>query len=194
MEKEIKLILKETADVIDSLARECSKEILLIAKAITCVYQNSGKVLVFGNGGSAADSQHMVAELVGRFKKERRALAAIALTTNTSIISAWANDYSYDSIFARQIEALGNKEDIVIGISTSGQAKNVIAGLRKAGSLGIKRIALTGANGSNLKQLSDICLIVPSENTPRIQEAHIATIHIICQLVEDCILTCSKKK
>ncbi|MCP4649931.1 MAG: D-sedoheptulose 7-phosphate isomerase [PVC group bacterium] len=159
-------------------------EIEHTAKTIIKAYKKKKKVLIFGNGGSAADSQHIAAELVGRFKKERQAWPAIALTTNTSILTALANDYSYDCIFERQIEALGNKGDIAIGISTSGKAPNVIAGFKKARKQGLTCIALTGQKGSNLKKLTDICLMAPAKDTPRIQEAHILIAHIICDLVE----------
>ncbi len=187
MEKDIQFLINENLQTIQALREKNSQVICEIAKAIIKTYNNSGTVFVFGNGGSAADSQHMVAELVGRFKKERRAFAAVALTTNTSILTALANDYSYDYVFERQIEALGKKNDIVIGISTSGKAKNVINGFKKARSLGLSCIAFTGAKGTNLIELCDICLIVPSDNTPRIQEAHITAIHIICKLVEDAL-------
>jgi len=146
--------------------------------------KKGGKVILFGNGGSASDSQHIAAELVGRFRKERSALAAIALTTNTSILTSLANDYSYEIVFSRQIEALGQKNDIAIGISTSGKAKNVAAGIKQAKKMGIKTIALTGGDGGELAKLADISLIVPSLVTARIQEAHITLGHIICELVE----------
>lgn len=187
MKETTQKLANETLQVIQALRNNCSEDIVRIAQAIIKTYNNKGKVLVFGNGGSAADSQHFVAELVGRFKKERQAFPAIALTTNTSISTALANDYNFDCIFERQIEALGIKDDVAIGISTSGKAKNVIAGLRIARMLGMQTIALTGAKGDNLKELVDVCLQVPSENTPRIQEAHITIIHIICELVENSI-------
>lgn len=185
MKKVIQEILNNSSRIIKSLADENSEQIIAISKAIITAYQDDKKVLLFGNGGSAADSQHMAAELVGRFKKERRAFPAIALNTNTSILTALANDYSYDYVFARQIEALAQKDDIVIGISTSGKAKNVISALEKAREKGAFTIALTGVKGTNLNELADICLRVPSDDTPRIQEAHITIIHIICKLVED---------
>ncbi|MFH1459586.1 MAG: D-sedoheptulose 7-phosphate isomerase [Candidatus Omnitrophota bacterium] len=178
-------IFKNTMKTIELTHVNCVEEIEKIAANIINVYKNKGKVLIFGNGGSAADSQHFAAELVGRFQKERRSYPAIALTTNTSTITALANDYSYAYIFARQIEALGTDKDLAIGISTSGQAKNVINGLKKAKDLGMQTIALTGQKGKNLKNLVDICLCVPDGDTPRIQEAHITIIHIICKLVED---------
>jgi len=185
MQKKIHSLLDENIELIKAVSCDLAGQIEAIAKAIIKTYKQSGKVLIFGNGGSAADSQHIAAELVGRFKKERPALAAIALSVNTSIISALANDYSYDYIFERQIEALGKKGDLAIGISTSGSAKNVIAGLKKAKKLGMYCIGLTGAKGIAFKSLCDLCLLVPSKNTPRIQEAHICIAHIICELVEE---------
>lgn len=155
------------------------------AQKIITALENGGKVIVFGNGGSAADSQHMVGELVGRFKKERKGLAAIALTTNTSTITALSNDYSYDISFKRQLEALGSQNDIAIGISTSGTAENVIEAMRLAKDMGIAAIALTGKGGGRLKDAADLAIVVESSDTPRIQEAHILIIHILCELVEE---------
>lgn len=185
MKKTIVSLINETSSTILSLGQECAGTVEAIVNAVTESLNQGGKVLIFGNGGSAADSQHMAAELVGRFKKERNGLAAIALTANTSTISALANDYGYDRVFERQIEALGRKGDLAIGISTSGKSKSIITALIKAKSLGLKTVAMTGAQGTNLNAIADICLCVPSNNTPRIQEAHITCIHIICQLVED---------
>lgn len=142
---------------------------------------SGNKILIAGNGGSAADAQHFSAEIVGRYKKERKGYPAIALTTDTSVITAWGNDYSFDTIFSRQIEALGNSGDIFIGISTSGNSKNVIEAVKMAKNKGIKTICLLGNNGGNLKNICDQSLIVPSENTPRVQEMHIQSIHIICE-------------
>ncbi|MCX5706188.1 MAG: SIS domain-containing protein, partial [Candidatus Omnitrophica bacterium] len=139
----------------------------------------------FGNGGSASDAQHIAAELVGRFRKERKGLAAISLTTNTSILTSLANDYGYDIVFARQIEALAEKFDLAIGISTSGKAKNVALGIKQAKKMGLKTIGLTGGDGGELAKLVDISLIVPSSVTARIQEAHITIGHIICELIEE---------
>lgn len=157
---------------------------VVVERIVEC-YKKKGKVLVFGNGGSAADAQHLVAELVGRFKKERKALAAISLNTNVSTITALGNDYSFDIIFARQLEALAQKEDIVIGISTSGNSKNVLEAFEVAKKIGCITVGLTGKDGGKIKDKVDYCLRVPSNNTPRIQEMHIVIIHIICSLVEE---------
>ncbi len=185
MKEKILNSLKESIKVKQAIKSETIRQIEQIAKRIVKTYNKGQKVFIFGNGGSAADSQHIAAELVGRFKKERRAFSALALTTNTSIITALANDYNYDIIFERQIEALAKKNDLAIGISTSGKAKNVIFGLKKAKDLGLYCVALTGKGGSNLKAISDICVLVPSRNTARIQEVHITIGHIICELVEE---------
>jgi D-sedoheptulose 7-phosphate isomerase len=142
---------------------------------------------LFGNGGSASDSQHIAAELVGRFKKDRNGLPAIALTTNTSILTAIANDYGYEIVFSKQVEALGGKNDIAIGISTSGKAKNVANGIRQAKKMGMKTVALTGADEGELVKLADVSLIVPSSVTARIQESHITIGHIICELAEEAL-------
>jgi len=172
-----------------------SKELLLgeeylaamgsIAGLITKAIRKKGKVIVCGNGGSAADAQHLAAELVGRFAKERRAIPAISLTTNSSTLTAIANDYSYDVTFKRQLEAFAGPNDVVIGISTSGKAKNVIEALKYARSRNVRTVAITGKDGGPLKRFSDIALIAPSFETPRIQEIHILVIHILCALVED---------
>jgi len=145
------------------------------------------KILLFGNGGSATDSMHIAAELVGRFRKERKALPAIALNSNISVITALANDYNFEYIFERQIEALGNKNDMAIGISTSGSSKNVITGILKASKIGLKTAVLTGNKIGMLSKIADICVRIPSNNTPRVQEAHIAIGHIVCELIEDAL-------
>jgi D-sedoheptulose 7-phosphate isomerase len=145
----------------------------------------SGRTLFFcGNGGSAADSQHIAAEFIGRFQKERRALSAIALTTDTSILTALANDYSYDMIFSRQIEALGRPGDVLVGISTSGNSANVLAAIRQAKTQGVKTVAMTGDKGGQMAEMADFHLRVPSVNTARIQESHICIAHCLCELVE----------
>lgn len=148
-----------------------------------------GKVLVCGNGGSAADSQHFAAELVGRFATERRALAAIALSTDTSALTSIGNDYGFEHVFARQIEALGQAGDVLVAISTSGNSPNVAAAARAARARSMAVIGLTGAKDSLLRQISDLCLQVPSPETARIQEAHIFVIHCICAIVDQSFAT-----
>jgi len=186
MKAKIKQIIDESRKVKSSLLTEDKLALIeKIASGMTAALKNGGKVLIFGNGGSASDSLHMAAELVGRFGKERKALPAIALTANTSTITAISNDYSYEISFERQVEALGKKGDVAIGISTSGASENVVRALKKAKDLGCLTIALTGKNGGKVKDLADFCLVVNSESTPRIQEAHSLVIHILCELVED---------
>lgn len=158
-----------------------------IARAVDLLVQRfsaGNKLLVCGNGGSAADAMHICAELVGRFFKERQALPAIALTADPAILTAWANDYAYESVFSRQVEALANAGDVVWGISTSGNSKNVVAALKLARELGASTIALTGQGGGALAEYADVLLAVPLTLTPRIQEAHAVTYHIICEAVE----------
>ena len=146
--------------------------------------KNGGKILIFGNGGSAADAQHIAAELVGRYKVERRGLPAIALTTDTSALTSIGNDYGYNHVFDRQVEALANKGDVVIGISTGGSSDNAISGLQTAKELGCKLIGFSGRDGGEMNTLCDINLVVPAEDTPRIQEMHIVIGHTICQLID----------
>lgn len=144
-----------------------------------------GKILVFGNGGSAADSQHMAAELVVRFEKERKAIPCIALTTDTSILTAGGNDYGYDSVFSRQIEALGSEGDVALAISTSGNSGNILKAVISAKDKKMAAIALSGRSGGKLKEITDVNIIVPSEITARIQEVHSVIIHTICKVIED---------
>ncbi len=147
--------------------------------------KNGNKILLCGNGGSAADAQHIAAELTGRYKTERKGLAGIALTTDTSAITAIGNDYGYDRIFDRQFEALANEGDLLIGISTSGNSKNIISALKLAKQMNCKTIGFSGRDGGKMTELCDINLIVPSDDTPRIQEMHILFGHTICQIVDE---------
>lgn len=184
MRDRIKEIMLESIQVKEEIMRLGIDKIIEITETVIACLKKNGKIILFGNGGSASDSQHIAAELVGRFQKERAGLPAIALTTNTSIITALANDYGYEIIFSRQIEALAQKNDVAICISTSGKAKNVAQGLKQAKKMGLKTIALTGGDGGELARLADISLLVPSTVTARIQEAHITIGHIICELAE----------
>jgi D-sedoheptulose 7-phosphate isomerase len=154
------------------------------AAAILGASRDGGKVLLFGNGGSAADAQHMAADLVCRFQRERRPIAALALTTDTSVMTAVANDYAFDRVFVRQIEALGSRGDIAFGISTSGRSPNVVEGLRAASARGLRTIAMTGRDGGTVGAAVDIHINVPDPSTARVQEAHRTLIHAICELVE----------
>lgn len=184
MKERIKAIFEES---ITAKQAALVKNLDLIEKAADALIRSlksGGKILLFGNGGSAADSQHIAAEFIGRFQKERKALPAIALTTDTSALTALGNDYTFDIVFSRQVEALGRSGDVAIGISTSGNSKNVVEGILKAKSLGLTTITLTGNDGGKLAPLSDMALIVPSKVTARIQESHITISHAICELVE----------
>lgn len=163
------------------------KSIAEASSAIIECYRNGGKVLIFGNGGSAADGQHMAAELVVRFESERKGLPCIALTTDTSILTATSNDYGFNRVFSRQIEALARPGDIVIAISTSGNSENVLEGVREARNKKIPVIAFTGAGGGKLDKDADISISVNSKNTARIQEVHNTVIHVICKIVEDAV-------
>lgn len=147
--------------------------------------KNGNKILLCGNGGSAADAQHIAAELTGRYKTERKGLPGIALTTDTSALTAIGNDYGYDRVFDRQVEALASKGDLIIGISTSGNSKNVINALNLAKELGCKTIGLTGKDGGAMNEICDVNLVVPSNDTPRIQEMHILFGHTICQIIDN---------
>lgn len=161
-----------------------TSEIERIAKEVVACLNNGNKVLIAGNGGSAGDAQHMAGELVGRFKTERRGLPCIALTTDTSVITAWVNDYDFNSLFARQIEALGKEGDVFIGLSTSGNSENIIKAIEKARQMGVKSILLLGKDGGKMKNSGDLRIIVPSNDTPRVQESHILIIHMICDYVD----------
>jgi phosphoheptose isomerase len=177
------------AALVESIAlhervRQDPQAILDAAASIADAMRHGGKLLLFGNGGSAADSQHVAAELVGRFQRERPALAAIALTTDTSVLTSIGNDYAFDRVFARQIEALGRRGDVAFGISTSGASPNVVAALEAAQALNLKTIALTGKDGGVVGKAAEIHMNVPSEVTARVQEVHRTLLHVICDLVE----------
>ena len=176
--------LEESARVKQLVAKELVEKIAKASQwAIEC-FKMGGKVLIFGNGGSAADAQHIATELVCRFKKERKSLPALALSTNSSLVTAQANDKGFKTIFSRQIEVWAKKGDIAIAISTSGNSSNILEGAKKAKENGMKTIGFIGKGGGKLKDLVDLSLIVPSDDVPRIQEAHITIGHIICYLVE----------
>ncbi len=171
--------LLETPDYVDSVG--------LVASAMIGSLRSRHKILFFGNGGSAADSQHLAAELSGRFLRERQSLAGWALTTNTSAMTAIANDYSYDNVFARQIEGIGRPKDVAFAITTSGNSPNVLRAMAVARKKKLITVALTGKTGGSLRGAVDHCICIPSEQTPRIQEAHILTGHILCELIEEAL-------
>ena len=182
-ETEIVKQIQESIDMKEKL-KALAKEIAIIAQLIFEAYQNGKKVILFGNGGSAADAQHIAGEFVGRFFLERKALPALALHTNTSIVTGLGNDYGYDSIFRRQVEANLVEGDVVIGISTSGNSPNVVKAIDYANAHGGKTVAFVGEKACKLDELANIVLKVPSKSTPRIQEGHITAGHIICYMVE----------
>jgi D-sedoheptulose 7-phosphate isomerase len=187
---------KETAELAADRIRASlvAKERLLDPEPLTAIaaasaligrtLREGGKLLIFGNGGSAADAQHIAGEFVGRFLVDRRALPAVALSVNTSVLTAVANDYAFEDVFARQVEGLGDPGDVAWGISTSGTSANVVAGLRVAGERGLHTLALTGPTGGSMGQLVDVCVRIPADDTPRIQEGHLLVAHILCEIVE----------
>lgn len=176
--------LRAHREVIEAIERDLAAPVAAVAELLIEAFRAGKKLLVMGNGGSAADAQHFVAEMVGRFKLERRGLPAVALTTDSSILTALGNDYGFDLIFRRQVEALAAPGDVVVGISTSGSSKNVAAALLLARELGCRTVGLLGRDGGTIRELADFALTVPSNDTPRIQEGHITIIHILCDLVE----------
>ena len=181
--------LKEHLEVFKTLIGDTTGSIERCAGLLLDAVRGGKKVLICGNGGSAADAQHIAAEFVGRYETERRALPAIALTTDTSALTALANDYSFERIFARQVEALASDGDLLIAISTSGNSPNVIAAVMEARRKGCKVVGMTGAGGKKLASLCDACIIVPSQRTARIQEAHITIAHIWCEMVDQDLAT-----
>ena len=182
--EQIKKTITESSNVIlnsISLSEKIEESIIEIIKC----FKRGNKIIIFGNGGSAADAQHIVAEFIGRFQKERKSLPAISLTTDSSIITSLANDYSYDIVFSRQCESLVSKGDVVIGISTSGKSKNVENGINTAKKQGAVTIGLLGGDGGTITNVVNISIVVPSTNTARIQEVHRVIYHIICDVVEN---------
>jgi D-sedoheptulose 7-phosphate isomerase len=172
-------------DLRNQVAQDCSEKIVDAAVLIAQCLGSGGKLLFFGNGGSAADAQHLAAEFVGRFQTERQPLSAIALTTNSSILTAVGNDYGFDQIFSRQVQALGRSGDVAIGVSTSGNSPNVTGAIKQAAKQGLKTIGLAGKDGGSLAKSVDISITVASTNTGRVQECHITIGHILCELVEN---------
>ena len=184
MREKIIDIINDAIHIKEQILQTQIENIIKVAKLIISSFKSGGKVLIFGNGGSAADAQHIAAEFIGRFQLERQALPALCLNTNTSVLTALSNDYGYEIVFARQMEALAKPQDIAIGISTSGKAKNVLLAIKKAKEMGLKTVCLSGGTGGELARSADICLLMPSSVTARIQEAHITIAHIICEMVE----------
>ena len=190
--KEIKIMNKTIRneflshlETINNVIDTMEQELVIASDLVVKTLKNGNKILLCGNGGSAADAQHIAAELTGRYKTERRGLPGIALTTDTSALTAIGNDYGYDIIFSRQVESLANKNDLVIGISTSGNSTNIINALKVAQDIGCKTLGFSGKDGGMMDKVCDLNLIVPSNNTPRIQEMHILFGHIICQCIDN---------
>ena len=185
MDFDVSRLLRETADNLQAISRGPYPD--AVARALDVLetaFREDRTLLVFGNGGSAADAEHVCAELVGRFLLERRPLPAVALTTNDALLTAWSNDYRFDDLFARQIDGLGRPGDVAWGISTSGNSANVVNGLRRARELGLRTLGLTGANGGRMAEYCDVLMAVPLRETPRIQEVHVVTYHAICGALE----------
>ena len=178
------MTLDESAANLARVAKECGDDVVRATDALATSLKAGGTVFFCGNGGSAADAQHLAAELAGRFSLERAAIAGIALTTNTSSITAIGNDYGYEFIFSRQLEGLGKKGDILVALSTSGNSKNILEAVKAARTLGMKIIGMTGERGGAFAKLCDIALVTPSDQTARIQEGHIAMGHAMCESVE----------
>jgi len=185
MNKTIEQIFAESIEVKQETLKKNLPRIISAAEMIIKALKSGHKLFFCGNGGSAADSQHIAAEFVGRFQKERKAWPAIALTTDSSALTALGNDYSFDIVFSRQLQALGQKGDVLIAISTSGNSKNVLEALKQAKAMGISTIGVTGGSGGQLAPLSDIAIIAASSKTARIQESHLVIFHSICELVEN---------
>jgi D-sedoheptulose 7-phosphate isomerase len=184
MKDEIARQIRESIAVKEQLLQTQVDVIARMAEVLRRAMCDGGKMLLCGNGGSAADCQHLAGEMVGRFRRERKALPAIALTTDTSILTAIGNDYGFERIFARQVEAHARKGDVVLGFSTSGNSRNVIEALKTGKSLGCATLAFTGGTGGEMSKVADLVLVVPSDRTWRIQECHITVGHILCDLVE----------
>ncbi|MBN2720532.1 MAG: D-sedoheptulose 7-phosphate isomerase [Proteobacteria bacterium] len=174
----------DSAALCESFCTTRAAALNLTANSLLDAIKGGGKILAAGNGGSAADAQHFAAELVNRFLMERHPLPAIALTTDTSVLTSIANDYSFDLVFSRQIEALGREGDVLLALSTSGTSENILKALDRANSKGLTTIGLTGGNAARMAALCDICLSVPDTNTPRVQEVHHLVLHILCEMVE----------
>ena len=184
MKQDIKDQIEESIKIKQSFSDELIESIESAANELVNCLENDGKVLVCGNGGSAADSQHLTAELVSKYRRERKGLPVISLTTNTSTLTAIGNDYDFSRVFARQVEALAKDRDVLFAISTSGNSKDVVEAIKEAKKYGVLVIGLVGEDGGEMDGMCDVMLKVPSKDTPRIQESHILIIHIICDLVE----------
>ena len=184
MKEEIAQIFRESADLKLRFIRQNAEVLFQVVRLIAEAFKSGNKVLLFGNGGSAADAQHMAGEFINCFLIERPPLPAIALTTDTSVLTSISNDYGYADTFSKQVKALGKEGDVAIGISTSGSAANVIKAVKVAREMGLKTVGLTGRDGGELAKSVDVVIMVDAQATPRIQEVHITVIHVICEMVD----------
>jgi D-sedoheptulose 7-phosphate isomerase len=180
--------ITENASLLADLAGACSEQIIEAVEAILLCLRAGGKVIAFGNGGSAAEAEHFVTELIGRYRADRQPLAAVSLTTDATSLTAIGNDYGFECIFSRQLQAISRPNDVVLAISTSGNSPNILRAVEAARAAGLLTIGLTGSTGGKLRGLVRICIAVPSNSTPRIQEAHTLIVHILCGIVEDAIV------
>ena len=194
MKEKILREFKESIAVKQKFVNENIETIIEVAKVLAETFSNGGKLLLFGNGGSACDASHIAAEFVNRFKKERPAFPALALNTDTAILTSIANDYDYVNVFERQLKAFAQEGDIVIALSTSGSSPNVVKAVEAANRKKIKTIAFTGEKGDKLAAISDYIFAVPSNNTPRVQETHITLGHVLCQMVEEILFESHRKR
>ena len=184
MQNEIKAMVRESAETKRLVGETLAPQIEKAAKVIIDTFKNGGKVILAGNGGSASQASHFAAEFVGRYKKERKSLPSIALTADSSFLTAWSNDYEYKTVFERQLQAFGKPGDVFVAISTSGNSENIIMAAASAKKLGMHVIGLLGKNGGKMKNTCDTEIIIPSNNTPTIQENHLMIFHIICEFVD----------
>ncbi len=189
MKERVIQAFEESAEVKRRFVREHADRIVDVMGLITRAFREGHKLLLFGNGGSATDASHIAAELVGRYRRDRRPLPAIALTTDIAVLTCIANDFAYDEIFARQLRAHGQKGDIAVAISTSGNSPNVLKGIEAARECGLTTVGWTGGTGGKLAALVDLCFVVPSTDTARIQESHITLGHVLCELIDEQIFT-----
>lgn len=194
MKEKILKAFEESISVKEKFVKDNIDAIVEVSKVIADTFNDGKKLILFGNGGSATDASHIAAEFVNRFKKERPSLPAIALNTDMAIITAIANDYDYSEIFAKQLKAIGSEGDIVLAISTSGSAANVLKAMDVARKKKLRTIAFTGAKGEKFASKATYAFIVPSDNTPRIQETHITLGHVLCQMVEEILFEAPRKK
>lgn len=194
MEKKILKAFEESVAVKERFAKENAPLIAEVSKLIADAFNDGKKVLLFGNGGSACDASHIAAEFVNRFKRDRPGLPSIALNTDMAVLTSIANDYDYSEIFARQVKTLGDEGDISIAISTSGTSKNILKAVDAAKKRGMRTIAFTGLKGEKFAAKNDYAFIVPSDDTPRVQETHITLGHVICQIVEEILFEAPRKK